>query len=354
MKHSDCISTVIGMEHFIPDGKTSQEISLEELIKCDAIIFLISPYYGSLIDKCNIKNCRIGCSINEKNMLSYTHCEFKFALSEAKPHQSYIIEKDWDVVQKLKDWDCIDWREVHNNKGIFESKSSNEIEHYFRVAKNVLDFKKEVREELSPGISNIDDVAIITNDLGNNIPIWYSQGKIRLREFCGRRQELKNIIDKMDESVEVFGVGGVGKTTLIHVALLIQKLKGKRIIVIETNQSYLTGSGYKYFQEKCKRDRYEVSRNIITLDDIINALSLPNDTRSKEFSEKVEAISTALEKENAILFIDDFHLANEDTINLIKYIKKNLIIATKKRADITRNQIELIGVDKLNRDDHLT
>jgi hypothetical protein len=185
----------VGMEHFIPDGKTSQEISLEELIKCDVIIFLISPYYGSLIDKCNIKNCGIGCLINEKNMFSYTHCEFKFALSEAKPHQSYIIEKDWDVVQKLKDWDCIDWKEVHNNKGIFESKSSNEIEHYFRVAKKVLDFKKEVREELSPGISSIDDVAIITNDLGNNIPIWYSQGKIRLREFCGRRQELKNIID---------------------------------------------------------------------------------------------------------------------------------------------------------------
>lgn len=44
----------VGMENFIPDGRTSHEISIEELRKSDTAIFLISPYYGSLIKECKI------------------------------------------------------------------------------------------------------------------------------------------------------------------------------------------------------------------------------------------------------------------------------------------------------------
>ena len=264
----------VGMEHFIPDGRTSQEVAIQELNDSDIIIFLVSSYYGSLLKECNIGECKNKCSIDDINKLSYTHCEFKFALSEDKPHQSYIIETDWDIVEKLKDLIKIDWKDVVDNKEIFNGKSSEEIEHYFNIAKQALAFKREVGKELSPNINDTYDVNIITKDLGCKIPNWYSQDKIRLRDFCGRKDELKDIISKMEESVEVFGVGGVGKTTLIQVALLIQKLKGKRIVTIGTNQSYISGSGYKYFRDKCKKDQHEILRNLITIDDIINALSL--------------------------------------------------------------------------------
>jgi len=338
------------MEHFIPDGRTSQEAAMQELNESDIIIFLVSPYYGSLIKECKIGECKNNCSIDDVNRLSYTHCEFKFAISANKPHQSYIIEKDWGIVEKLKDLTKIDWKCVVDNKEIFNGKSSQEIEHYFSIAKQALEFKKEVRKELSPSINDTYDVDIITKDLGFNIPNWYFKDKIRLRDFCGRKEELIDVINKMGESVEIFGVGGVGKTTLIQVALLIQKLKGKRIIAIGTNQSYLTGSGYKYFRDKCKKDRYEILRNLITIDDIINALSLPEDLRSKNLEEKAAMISSFLEKENILLFIDDFHLADNDVYYLAKNIKRDFVIATKKRIDVARNQIELFGIDKRNRD----
>jgi len=42
----------VGMEKFIPDGSKSQEVcigNLKKIKKNGIVIFLISPYYGSLI-----------------------------------------------------------------------------------------------------------------------------------------------------------------------------------------------------------------------------------------------------------------------------------------------------------------
>ncbi|MDE1890472.1 MAG: DUF4062 domain-containing protein, partial [Planctomycetota bacterium] len=120
----------VGMEEFTPDGRTSQEIAREELKRSDIVIFLISPYYGSLIDTCKLKDCiclNNGTCIGQ---ISYTHCEYKIALSEGKPHQAYLVDKDWEVIEKLKDWEKIDWREVKSNS-IFKEIDTDKIDRYF-------------------------------------------------------------------------------------------------------------------------------------------------------------------------------------------------------------------------------
>lgn len=219
----------IGMENFIPDGKTSQEKGISELRKSDLVIFLVSPYYGSLIKKCKIKDCIADCpmKMRDENGISYTHCEYKVALAENKPHQAYLVDKDWDVIGELKDWRTLDWREVRG-KRVFDGLTNAEIEHYFRVAKKVWEFKEEARLEFCPPIK---DIKAVTDHLAKNIVKWYSEESINLEEFCGRRKDLKDLFEKMGESVEVYGVGGIGKTTLIHVALLVEKLRGKRLLL---------------------------------------------------------------------------------------------------------------------------
>ena len=71
---------------------------------------------------------------------------------------------------------------------------------------------------MCPRIKGIDR---ITSDLANNIVKCYLEKKIDLKDFCGRRSALKELIEKMGESVEVYGVGGIGKTSLVQVGLLI-------------------------------------------------------------------------------------------------------------------------------------
>ena len=135
----------IGMEDFVPDGKTSQEIGIEELRKSDLVIFLISPYYGSLLKECNVKDCKAECSMKKgRDKISYTHCEYKIALAENKPYLPYLISEGWNAINLLKDWKKIDWREIREND-VFNGFSNDEIEdHYYRIAKKAWEFKNEV------------------------------------------------------------------------------------------------------------------------------------------------------------------------------------------------------------------
>jgi hypothetical protein len=268
----------VGMENFVPDGRTSHEIAIDELKKSDIVLFMISPYYGSIIEKCKLDNCRESCKIGGDNAISYTHCEYKTAALNNKPHQAYIVNNGWDIIDELKNWEKIDWEKVKNNP-IFRDISVDEIKHYFKISKKAAEFREQARIELAPTISDAKAKNAIISQLGSMIPGWYSHGAIKFKDFCGRQKELSELIQKMDDGVEVFGVGGIGKTTLIHVALLIQKLKGYKIIAIGKNQPYFTGSGYKYFLEKCKREQHEIFRDVITIDDVIDALPIVEDLR---------------------------------------------------------------------------
>ena len=334
----------VGMEDFFPDGKTSQEIAIKKLKDSDIVIFLVSPYYGSFLNECKVKDCKEECTIGE---MSYTHCEYKVALADNKPHQVYIIDKGWDIIKILNDWETIDWRQVNDNS-VFNGLSSYEIEHYFNISKKVWRFKEEAQKEFCPKI-DIDDINTIAEHLAINIGKWYSEGRLNLEDFCGRKKELKDLLEKMDESVEVYGVGGIGKTTLIHIALSIQSLKGKKIVTVGTRQSYSSGSGYKNFRENFKKDIHEIIGNNITLEDIITALSIPDEIRTKNINEKINEISKKIENENIILFIDDFHLADQNVKDLVKNLK-NIVLSSKKNVGVARNEMSLSGIEKNDRD----
>ncbi|MDE2216731.1 MAG: tetratricopeptide repeat protein [Planctomycetota bacterium] len=339
----------VGMEEFTPDGRTSQEIAREELKRSDIVIFLISPYYGSLIDTCKLKDCiclNNGTCIGQ---ISYTHCEYKIALSEGKPHQAYLVDKDWEVIEKLKDWEKIDWREVKSNS-IFKEIDTDKIDRYFNVAKKVWEFKGEAEIEFCPKISDFDDIQTITDQLTKNITTWYSEGKINITDFCGRRKELKDLCEKIDQGVEVYGVGGIGKTTLIHIALLIQRVRGKKIVTICTMQSYLTGSGYRLFKEKCGKGYTEILANKITLDDVVNALSISDEVKTKTKEEKIQTIANKIEKGKIVIFIDDFHLADEDVRTIVRQTRGSVALSTKNKISIARNEVFLSGIDESERD----
>lgn len=88
------------MENFIPKGDISQRTALGELNTSNIAIFLISPYYGIDITKCEFtETCKAGCGMKtrEEN-ISYTWCEFRVAVSEDMAHLVYIIDEGWDTV----------------------------------------------------------------------------------------------------------------------------------------------------------------------------------------------------------------------------------------------------------------
>lgn len=339
----------IGMENFIPDGSTSQEVAINRLKESDIVIFLVTPWYGSLLEKCDIADCAEKCVISDDEKISYTHCEYKVAKRENKPHQTYIINQKWDLIDKLSAIDNFNWENAWDDP-IFEGVSRREIQHYQEISKKALEFRSEAEEEYSRPINEEIDVKTITSNLSCKIIDWYCEGRISFKDMCGRKEQLKNLMDKMGEGVEVYGAGGIGKTTLIHLALLIQKLKGKKIIAIGTRQSYSLGSGYKYFINKCKKDQYEIAGNSITLDNIIDTLSLPEDIKTIDTTNKIKEISSIISNENTILFIDDFHLADNDVQSLVRYVGRNLILASKRKVDITRNELYLPGIYPEDRD----
>jgi hypothetical protein len=340
----------IGMEFFIPDGKTSQEIALldekQGLINSDLVIFLISPNYGSLIKQCNLREiCKANCPMKtgSSEAISYTHCEYKFAKAEKKHYQIYLYDKNgWDLVQQLHQMKELDWKLIRAHP-IFDHYTNDTIELLFKVKDQSICFKDEIQTEFAPIIDSTQLLTITTN-LANIIEKWYYEGKVNFKGFYGRRKALKDLIEKLDDSVEVFGVGGIGKTTLIQIALLLQKLKGKTILSIGKKQSYLSGSGYSYFKEKCSADIYEITTNLITINDILEALKLNAALKIENVDEKIQIINKKIEEENLLIFIDDFHLADKN-VNRLVSSSKGFIIASKSNSGITHKQLPLVGIE---------
>ncbi|WP_232385652.1 tetratricopeptide repeat protein [Methanoregula boonei] len=345
-KLSESISPV-GMEFFIPDGKTSHEISLldedQGLKNSDIVIFLISPYYGSLIEKCNIPTCKADCPLKNgtKQKISYTHCEFKFAKAENKPFLIYRFDAEsWDLLQPLYQMEKIDW---DSNNPIFKLKTVEEIKKLHAAKDYIIDFKNEIGSIFGPNL-NSESISLISEHLAENIVKWYYEGRIAFQEFYGRKTELKQLIERMNESIEVYGVGGIGKTTLIHVALLIQMLKGRKILAIGKKQSYLSGSGYNLFKEKCPNVMYEITTDRITLNDIIDALKFREVHKIEGLNDKIQLILSKITTDKYLIFIDDFHLADQTVRQLVKE-SNNFIISAKKKSGITRNEVPLLGIN---------
>jgi len=325
----DTVFEGVGMEKFIPDGKTPHEICIAELKKSDIVIFILSSDYGSPIDDCKLKeSCKAECPMKTGDShISYTHCEYKTAISERKLRQTYKVLKGWDTQDK-------------------EEASQFEIE-----------FGKEFWDP----IRDIDDpnvVPKICNNLATKIVEWHTEDKLNFKQFCDREVPFNELINYIDGKVEVHGVGGIGKTALIQVALLIQKLKGKKIISIGIPKAYASGSGFEFFRLKCKDDQYITdSQDEITIYDVINALVKTKlifnqeDILKKPKDELVELLSKQIRKEkNLTVFIDDFHLANKDVVNFVKTLD-NIVLSSRKITYVAKKELCILGIDEEDRED---
>jgi hypothetical protein len=206
------------MEKFISTGEGPQITALNELHKSDIAIFLISPYYGTDIVSCACTNaCKAECGMkNGIEKISYTWCEYRTSLAETMPHLSYIVDEGWHTVSE-------------------------------DGAPKLQKMRKEVEREYCPRIKNDDDgIQRVVTELAQRIPEWYSDGTIDFGKFCGRRNLFKDLSSKMRKSINVHGVGGIGKTTLCEVALLIHMLFPLIFIEKRSGCSLLpyTGRGY--------------------------------------------------------------------------------------------------------------
>ena len=154
--------------------------------------------------------------------------------------------------------------------------------------------------------------------------------------------------------MEVYGVGGIGKTTLVHVALLLQILKGQKVISLTREPYYTTesgekrrettGSGYIHFKKKVKEQ--EVGERI-TLDDVMDALKVPEEVRIQKDDKKINYILQKIKNEGIILFIDDFHLADEKVAELVKSTQ-NVVVSSRKKMGYALYDVHVKGIDEID------
>ncbi len=325
----DTVFEGVGMEKFIPDGSNSQEVCISNLKESDIVIFIISSYYGSLIENCSLKEeCKAECPMKTgEGKVSFTHCEYKNAIAERKLHQTYLVLEDWNATD---------------------------------IPKEALSFKEEIGNEMWKGIGKVEDpntVNLITSHLAENIIKWHYQDKLEFKNFCDREAVLHKLIENIDKKLEIWGIGGVGKTALIEVALLIQKLRGKKIIKIGIPKAYASGSGFLDFRVKCKEDQYITEfRDMITIYDVINAfahkgLLFNGEEIRKMNTEKqiIELSNYIRETQDLVLFIDDFHLASEEVVKMTKALD-HIILSSKKNTGIANIELYLSGIDEEDRD----
>jgi tetratricopeptide (TPR) repeat protein len=362
MKAFDEINKVfegVGMENFVPDGSSPQEVCINQLKNSNIVIFLISPYYGSLMEKCTLLDqCKAECPMKTgQGRISYTHCEYKNTIVEGIPHQIYLISEGWEDLLEIKDLpkNKIKIKKL-KKQPFFSDQSDDLISHYINIRKEACQFRQEIgKKKLWFEINDTEDVDTITkikNHLAENLLKWYTDKKIYFSEFIDRREELNKLINGINNRVEVYGVGGVGKTSLIQVALLVESLKGRKIYVVGTSQTYASGSGYSWFREKLKENYHEVIGDEIMLDDIIDTLArdFPDvaDYKSEKPKIKIDRLSKLIQSESILLFIDDAHLANKEVEDFILK-NKSIVLSSRRKTGLAQKEIYLVGIPKNDR-----
>jgi len=281
----------VAMEKFLPGDGSSHEKSIEFLEGSDACIFIIGDYYGTVINDCRIRTGKCGdCN----GSISYTHCEYRRALQANKPHVVYIVESGIsDVLSNVERFDLEETREIdlirflERNKidiskiNLLNGYTLEQIKELWRIARDENREKlKHFKEEISPElharvtISQKEEYYTFQNrilqDLKKKIIEWYKEKRINFTDFAGRRKKLPELIKKLNEenSVCVWGLGGIGKTALIQLALLLERLSGRKIYALYKDYRYTyTKTGYSPAKKKFDEEKFTRK---LTLDEIVN------------------------------------------------------------------------------------
>nr|MDO8099672.1 DUF4062 domain-containing protein [Candidatus Njordarchaeota archaeon] len=315
------------METFVPRGDTSQITALNELNNAQVTVFLVSSYYGTELIKCECgRECSASCGMrNRKEQISYTWCEFRFALAQKKPHLTYIIDEGWE----------------DNDK---------------RVNPKAWKLRAEVEgKEFCPRIKNDEkSIESVLSNLASNIVDWYSESKVDFNRFCGRRVLLKTLSNELNKSVEVTGVGGIGKTALCEVALLIHRLLGREIIYVGSQEGYASGTGYEFASRKIEPYRFSDP----TIDSIIDVLSLEGaltriDGRIVDDKTKVDVVLQRLDTgKGTILYIDGFS-ENEGIKELIRrgsgLNRGCVLVSSKKELGVAFYRLPIGSIEESER-----
>lgn len=344
----DASLEAVAMEKFCPSDKSSHKESIGHLEDSDVCVFIIGDYYGTLIKDCKVKIDKCGnCTGN----ISYTHCEYRRALQINKPHLVYVIKNEIiDVLtcaQKL-DIESTEENEIlgflkrnridNTRASLFLGYTVEQVEEFWKMAKDekrerVERFKEEIQGLFRPvRISRKEDYypfcETVRKDLKERIIRWYQDGRILFKDFAGRRKELGELLTKINEmkSVCVVGTGGIGKTSLIQLGLLLEKLSGRKIYSFLEEYSYnYTRAGYPFAKGRFVEALFSER---VTLPDILK-LVFQKDVRREDIlimdeNDQFSVLTKELDREGSILFVDDLQDADENVKRFIYMCGNNL------------------------------
>jgi len=294
---------VVGMEGFIPSEKTSQETCIRELANCQIYLLLIGYRYGARIRECMIEKSLKSCNKNPgddcENIISYTRCEYENAVGRGMPRMAIFLDD-----KTVKSEERADETET---KLLKEFKDEiGEIETY-----KTLKIRKKA-DKRSIGVE-------IKGYLGDNIWEWVFDNKLVIPDFYGRHRDLKRLKEQFERHpiICINGVGGIGKSTLVQVFLLLIRFRVENIYLLgkEVARYKSTEEGYKPLKDTFKYSFYgdklelrDISRLVLGLSEseYINALKTVGKERI------IGDVISRIEAERAILVLDDFQDAEKD------------------------------------------
>ena len=308
-KIADKVCSVIGIEMFLPDEKCVLKTCLENLRKCDIYVGIIGLHYGSAIPYEQLVEVE-GEKANDYKGLSFTHYEFRKAGELGIPRAVFIMG---------------------GSEANIEDRA-------------VRRFREEVVASISPvWFDDLDELRDkVERFLRKQIPRWVCEGIVKLPSFYGRRGVLKELYDRIvDEreicsTVNVCGVGGIGKTALVEALLLLLSIRGYRVWEIRR----VGGRETTFSVPQNYRSEALRVADIGGLAEVLGVRVRGEDVAG--------ALLTWIDGNYVVLFIDDFQdLENnfKDFINKAHATLRcgKIIVASRKRAKGSYHYVEVLG-----------
>lgn len=357
----------LSMEEFGSRSTPAQIVMLTDpfqgLITADVCISLLTIEYGWDLKECQCKEiCDAICpyksaknnnKINDEDHISYAHCELRYALAKKIPCIIYRFGNEWKIFDKLPYENYDSWNQINLesldceklgrgkqynfilNKLDFDESEFNGFEErqvmdVWNKLPKLVNIWNEVKDDYVVPILDADNLNKVYSTIRKDLLILYINGQITFNDFIGRNVELQKICDKLDDNqpILIWGVGGIGKTTIVGVALLLEAFNGRNIIIILKHRNWILGSGYANYHLNTFVTKLN-SDETVTLETVKNALNIDEpDWDNLTPDNKKLIIENYCNKTNVLLFIDDIHETDINVQDLLKF--QMPLIATSK------------------------